>query len=336
MLEPQLYQKPELITLFGGSGFVGRHLAEILTKRGYRVRIACRYPEKAYYMLQIGDVGQLQMMKANVTNAESVARALDGVAAAVYLPGIAYNQGKNNFAAVHVQGAENVARQAAKNSQFLVHLSALSAGLGQGKGYLASKAAGEAAVRAAYKQAVIFRPSVIFGPEDKFFNRFANWARFTPWLPLVRHGATQFQPVYVGDVAEAIARAIDGAAKPGKIYELGGAEMLSFRALMEEMLQVIRRRRGFINLPMPLAMLAGGWCGLAGKIPLAPTITTAGEMHRLRYDSIVSDAARREKRSLEGLGLRPAAIDAHLASYLWRFRPEGQFSGIAANMRREA
>jgi len=328
MAEAELYQKPKLITIFGGSGFVGRHLAEVLTKRGYRVRIACRYPEKAYYMMQIGDVGQWQMMKVNVASEASAARALEGADAAVYLPGIAYNQGKNNFAAVHVRGAENVARLTAQNGQALVHISALSAGLGAAKGYLASKAEGEKRVRAAHKKAIIFRPSVIFGAEDRFFNRFATWARFTPFMPLVRHGETPLQPVYVGDVAEAIARALDGAAKPGEIYELGGPEVLTMRALMEEMLRVIRRRRRFINVPMPLALLAGGWCGFVGKVPLVNTILTAGEIRALRYDSVVSDEARRESCTLAGLGIEPAGIDAHLATYLWRFRVAGQFSGI--------
>lgn len=326
MLEPQIYQKPPLVVVFGGSGFVGRHVAEVLTKRGYRVRIACRYPEKAYYMLQIGAVGQLQMMRANVGDERSVARAFADAAAAVYLPGLAYSRRKNSFRTVHVEGAETVACHAAKAGIKLIHISALSAGLGQATGYLRSKAEGEKRVRAAHKKAIILRPSVIFGREDYFFNRFANWARFTPAMPLVGGGAAKLQPVYVGDVAEAVARAVDGAVKQGQIYELGGQEVLSFHALMAEMLRIIRRRRFFLNLPMPVAVLWGGLCGLVGKIPFVPVVITAGQVRRLRYDSVVSEAAQREGRSLSGMGIAPAALDALLPAYLWRFRLGGQFS----------
>lgn len=328
MSEPRLYEKPPLVTVFGGTGFVGRYVTETLTKRGYRVRIAARYPEKAYYMRQIGAVGQTQTVKANVGDKAAVARALQDAAAAVYLPGLLYPRGKNSLRKVNVEGAENVARQALRAGISLIHISALSAGLGRKTAYLRSKAQGEERVRAAHKKAIILRPSVIFGPEDKFFNRFANWSRFTPILPLFGGGKAQFQPVYVGDVAEMIARAADGALAAGKIYELGGQDVLSFRALMEEMLRIIRRRRAFISLPMPIAVAWGGIWGALGKIPFVPVVTTAGETAMLGCDSTVSAAAQREGRSLAGAGIAARGLDIILPAYLSRFRVCGQFSKV--------
>jgi len=327
MVEPEIYQKPKLITVIGGSGFVGRHVVEALTLRGYRVRIVCRYPEKAYYMLQIGDFAQRQMMRADVRVASSLEPALQDASAVIYLPGIAYNSGKNTFRAVHIEGAENVAKAAAKAGIKLIHMSALSDGLGREKGYLQSKAEGEERVRAAHKDAIILRSSLIFGNEDSFFNRLANWSRFTPDLPLFGGGKTRFQPVYVGDVAEFIARAVDGDVAGGRIYELGGRQIMDFREMMREMLRIIRRKKHFISLPLWLGILWGSVWGLAGKIPCVPTIITGGQIKMLRYDSVVSDAAKREGRTLEDAGIDPAALYAHLPPYLWRFRPYGQFSG---------
>jgi len=326
MMEPKLYQHPPLVTIFGGSGFIGRYAAENLAKRGYRLRIAVRCPEKAYYMRQIGDVGQLQMFRADIGDKAAIARALSGAAAAVYLPGAFYGQGRNTLRRLHVEGAENVAQAAAAAKIRLVHISALSAALGQKTAWLRSKAEGEERVRAACKKAIILRPAPVFGAEDRFFNRFAEAVRFTPFIPLFGGGAAKFQPVYVGDVAEMIARAVDGQVPAGKIYELGGSEIMSFRALMEEMLHIIRRRRFFVRLPLLLGRLWGSICGLAGKVPLVPVIATSGQIRLLACDSVVSAAARQEKRSLEGVGISPRGLDVVLPAYLWRFRVHGQFS----------
>ncbi|KAA6405598.1 complex I NDUFA9 subunit family protein [Candidatus Tokpelaia sp.] len=326
MLEPEIYQKPRLVTVFGGTGFIGRHVVENLTGRGYRVRIAVRCPEKAYYMLQIGDVGQTQMVRTDIGDKAAIARALAGADAAVYLPGAFYAQGKNNLRKLHVEGAENVAQAAAAAKIKLVHISALSAALGSKTTWLRSKAQGEERVQAACKKAVILRPAPVFGAEDRFFNRFANWARFTPFMPLFGGGAAKFQPVYVGDVAEMIARCVDGLVPQGKIYELGGREILTFRALMEEILRIIRRRRSFITVPVPLGLLWGSLCGLLGRLPLVPVIATAGQIRMLGYDSVVSSAARQERRTLEGAGISPRGLDVILPAYLWRFRVHGQFS----------
>lgn len=328
-IRPDLYQHPKLVTVFGGSGFVGRHVVDTLTKRGYRVRIAVRRPETAYYMLQIGDVGQTQMMKANVRIKESVARALKDADAAVFLPGLLYSTGRNTFQSVLVEGAKNVAALAAEADIPLIHMSALNA-RASSVPYISGKYEGEKAVRSACPSAIILRPSVIFGREDNFFNKFADMARFSPILPLFGGGKTKFQPVYVGDVAEMVARALEGAVPAGWIYELGGQEILTFRALMEEMLSVIRRRRLLVSCPFWLGGLAGRLLGLLGKLPLMPTLATADQIRMLQYDSIVSRGAMREGRTLKGVGIQPQAMDAILASYLWRFRVHGQFSKVTA------
>jgi len=329
-VRPDLYQNPKLITVFGGSGFVGRHVVETLTRRGYRVRVAVRRPETACYILQIGEVGQIQMLKTNVRIRESVARALIDADAAVFLPGLLYSSGKNNFESVQIEGARNVAELAASAGIPLVHISALNSKVSSSVPYAFTKYKGEKAVQKAHPDAIILRPSVIFGPEDNFFNKFAEMTRFSPVLPMFGGGKTKFQPVYVGDVAEMVAHALDGDVPAGKIYELGGREILMFRQMMEEMLSVIRRRRAFVFVPFWFGSLMGGIFGLLGKIPMIPTLATSDQIRMLQYDSVVSKTARREGRTLEGVGIEPQAMDAILASYLWRFRVHGQFSKVTA------
>jgi len=329
-VRPDLYQHPKLVTVFGGSGFVGRYVVETLTRRGYRVRIAVRHPEKAYYIMQIGEVGQTQMMKTNVRIRESVARALVDADAAVFLPGLLYASGKNNFRTVMVEGARNVAELAAGAGIPLIHMSALNSKASSTIPYIAGKFEGEKAVRAAHADAIILRPSLIFGPEDNFFNKFANMARFSPMIPLFGGGKTKFQPVYVGDVEEMVARAVDGHIAAGEIYELGGPEILTFRQLMAETLSIIRRRRALVSLPFWLGRLMGGVFGALGKLPLMPTLATSGQIRMLESDSVVSRAAKRDGRTLEGVGIQPQGLDAILGSYLWRFRVQGQFSKVTA------
>ena len=232
-LSTELYQYPKLITVFGGSGFVGRHVVETLTKRGYRVRIAVRRPEVAYYMLQIGEVGQTQMLKTNVRNRESVARALIDADAAVFLPGLLYSQGKNNYKNVQVEGAKNVAELAASAGIPLIHMSALNADINSNLSYPKTKALGEQAVQKAHKGAIIIRPSVIFCKEDSFFNKLADMSRFTWMLPMFGGGETKLQPVYVGDIANFVVAAIEGHVPTGNIYVLGGKDVITYGHAIE-------------------------------------------------------------------------------------------------------
>jgi len=325
-IRADLYQQPKLVTVFGGSGFVGRHVVEALTKRGYRVRVAVRRPAQAYYMGQLGEVGQVQMCETNVRIRSSVVRALEGANHAVFLPGLLYNRGKNTFENVQLDGAKNVAQSCAQAGIPLVHMSALTGEAPDNLDYVRTKRAAENAVLASCPQAIIMRPSLIFGPEDQFFNKFADMARFLPFLPLIGGGKTQYQPVYVGDVAEIIARAIDGKLTGGMIYELGGAQVMTLRQMMQEILHTIRRKRWLLPLPFCLAVPLGRALGVLGKLPLMPTLATAQQMHLLKYHYVVSDEAKNEGRTLEGAGITPQATPAILSSYLWRFRVQGQFS----------
>jgi len=321
-----LYQHPKLVTVFGGSGFVGRHVVETLTKRGYRVRVSVRRPARAYSMTQLGEVGQVQMIKANVRIAASVAHAIEGAQAAIFLPGLLYESGKNNFDNVQLEGARNVAQLSAAAGISLIHISALTGEAPDTLDYVRTKRAAEQEVLAAHPQAIILRPSVIFGPQDKFFNKFADMARFSPFLPLIGGGYTKFQPVYVGDVAEMVALGVDEKLRKGTIYELGGPQVITLRQALTEMLTIIQRRRLLVPVPFCASVMLGGMLGLLGKLPLMPTLATAQQMRLLKYDSIVSKAAADEGRTLEGIGINPQASAAILASYLWRFRVQGQFA----------
>ncbi|EJF91163.1 complex I NDUFA9 subunit family protein [Bartonella tamiae] len=325
-LSTALYQYPKLITVFGGSGFVGRHVVEALTKRGYRVRIAVRRPETAYYMLQIGEVGQTQMLKTNVRNRESVARALIDADAAIFLPGVIDSSGKNSFKNVHIEGAKNVAELASSADIPLIHMSALNVDTNTSVSYMKTKAQGEQVVQSAHKKAIIMRPSVIFGPEDSFFNKIADISRFSWMIPMFGGGKTKLQPVYVGDIAEFVIQSLEDKVKEGQIYELGGKEVITFRHAVEEMLKVILRKKVLLSVPFSVGTLIGGIFGLIGKLPLLPTVLTAQQVKMLKYDSIVSEEAQRDGRTLEGVGITPKAMEAVLPSYLWRFRPHGQFA----------
>lgn len=325
-LNTKLYENPKLITVFGGTGFVGRHVVDALTKRGYRVRIAVRRPEIAYYLLQVGEVGQTQMLKTNVCNRNSVARALLDADAAIFLPGILSNSGKNNFHNVQLQGAKNVAELAASSGIPLIHMSTITADINSTIDYEKTKAQAEEAVLAADKDTIIMRPSVIFGAEDSFFNKFADMARYSWCLPMFGGGNTKLQPVFVGDVADFVVKAIDGQVAKGKIYELGGGEVITFRQTMVEMLKVIRRKKVLLSVPFSAGAVMGSVFGTIGKIPMMPTIATADQIKMLKHDSIVSEQAKQDGRTLEGVGITPRSMEAILPAYLWRFRPQGQFS----------
>lgn len=312
-----------LVTVFGGSGFLGRHVVRALALRGYRVRVAVRRPELAGFLQPLGYVGQIQVVQANVRFPDSVERAMAGADVAVNLVGVLAETGKQRYDAVHVAGARTVASVAAKASIPLVHISAIGADKSSPSGYGRSKADGEEAVKAAHGEAIILRPSVMFGPEDTFFNRFAAMAQLSPVLPLIGGGATRFQPVFVGDVALAVARAVDGKAKAGTIYELGGPEVRTFKELMQLMLREIGAKKMLLSVPFGLASLIAA---LTQWIPGAPL--TTDQVAMLKGDNVVSEGARTEGRTLEGLGVMATALRVELPTYLWRFRKAGQFTQL--------
>src|SRR6476619_3728313 len=285
-----------LVTVFGGSGFLGRHVVRALAKFGYRVRVAVRRPELAGYLQPVGRVGQLHAVQANVRYPASVEAA--------------------------ARGADAVARAAAAFGARMVHVSAIGANEQASSLYSRSKAAGEKLVFAAVPSAVILRPSILFGPEDDFFNKFAAIARFSPALPLVGGGHTLVQPVFAGDVASAVVAAIEDRAQEGQIYELGGPEVRSFKELMQFVLATIERRRLLVPLPFGLAKFQASLLQLMPKPLLTPD-----QVELLRHNSVVSDAAKSEGRTLEALGVDPVTMAAIVPSYLWRFRKTGQFQG---------
>jgi uncharacterized protein YbjT (DUF2867 family) len=309
-----------LVTVFGGSGFLGRHLVRALARRDYRIRVAVRRPDLAFHLQPLGRVGQIHAVQANLRYPDSVAAAARNSYAVVNLVAILYERGRQTFPAVHVAGAEAVARTAAAAGARMVHVSAIGADPNSPAHYGRTKAAGEGAVRAAVPGATIFRPSIMFGPEDDFFNRFAGMARLSPVLPLVGGGRTRFQPVFVGDVAEAIAKAIDGDVASGTTFELGGPEVKTFRELLEFVLTTTGRRRLFMPLPFPLANLQATFLQFLPKPPLTPD-----QVKLLQVDNVVSPEAEREGRTLRALGVTPATIESVVPTYLWRFRKYGQF-----------
>jgi len=320
-----------LVTVFGGSGFLGRHVVRALANRGYRIRVAVRRPELTGHLRPMGKVGQIHAVQANLRFPQSVAAALRDADIAVNLVGILFERGAQRFDAIQAAGAEAVALAAKSAGAQLVHVSAIGADADSASHYARSKADGERRVLAAQPAAVVMRPAIVFGPEDDFFNRFAALARISPVLPLPGGGHTRFEPVFAGDVAEAIALAVDGSAKPGAIYELGGPDIYTFRELMEFILATIERRRLLVPVPFGLMKTQAAFAQFMPKPPITPD-----QVELLKSDNVVSDAARREGRTLEGLGIVPETIEAIVPSYLWRFRKTGQFdqhSGITVGRR---
>src|SRR5580704_7607992 len=310
-----------LVTVFGGSGFLGRHVVRALANRGYRIRVAVRRPELTGYLQPLGRVGQIHAVQANVRADHSVEAAARDCDAVINLVGILFERGRQRFDAVQTQGAENVARAAAASRARLVHISAIGADENSPSDYAQSKADGERRVLAADPQAIIMRPSIVFGPEDQFFNRFAALARLFPALPLPGGGHTRFQPVFAGDVAAAIAKAVDGELKPGAIYELGGPDVRTFKELMEFVLATIQRRRLLVPAPYALMKLQATFLQFLPKPPITPD-----QVELLKRDNIVSEDAKRDGRTLEALGIVPESMAAIVPTYLWRFRKTGQFN----------
>jgi len=310
-----------LVTVFGGSGFVGTQVVRQLAKAGWRIRVAVRNPSLAHAMRLHGDVGQIDVVQANVRDAASVRRALEGATASVNLVGVLYEVGRQGFQAVHVMGARTVAEAArAEGVARVVQVSALGADAQSPSKYARTKAEGEAAVREVRPDAVIVRPSVVFGPEDGFFNKFAAMASMSPALPLVGGGLTKFQPVFVGDVGKAIARVTADADAAGRTYELGGPAAFTFRELMEMMLAETGQKRLLLPVPFPVAGMLGSLGDLiAGIVP--PPITS-DQVQLLKADNVVSGA----HPGLAELGITATTLEAVLPTYLYRYRKGGQYA----------
>lgn len=316
----------KLVTIFGGSGFVGRYIARRMAKEGWRVRVAVRRPNEALFVRPYGTPGQVEPVACNIRDDASVRAALRGADAVVNCVGILNGVGRNTFDAVQAEGPGRIARiAAAEGVGQLVHISAIGADAGADGDYSRTKAEGEAAVIAAFPTAMILRPSIIFGTEDGFFNRFAAMSRMGPILPIV--GAeTLFQPVYVDDVAQAAVKGALGQAAPA-VYELGGPEAASLRVLMQRMLAVVQRRRAVVNLPFLLAGIMGAGFDAVQAVTLGlieNKMITRDQVRSLRHDSVVSP----EAKGLADLGIQPTTMESVLPDYLWRFRPSGQFAAI--------
>jgi uncharacterized protein YbjT (DUF2867 family) len=316
----------KLVTIFGGSGFVGRYIARRMAKEGWRVRVAVRRPNEALFVRPYGTPGQVEPLACNIRDDASVRAMIHGADAVVNCVGILNRSGKNTFDAVQAEGAGRIARIAAEAGVAqLVHVSAIGADAQSDSDYARSKAEGEAAVLAAFPSAVILRPSIIFGTEDGFFNRFAGMTRMGPILPVVGAG-TRFQPVHVDDVARAAVKGVLGQAAPG-IYELGGPDVDTFRGLMGRMLKVVQRRRAVINVPFFMARIMGFGFDMVQAVTLGlieNKMITRDQVRNLARDNVVAPGAR----GFADLGISPTSMEAVLPEYLWRFRASGQYAAI--------
>ncbi len=306
-----------IVTVFGGSGFIGRYVVKRLAQRGWAVRVAVRRPSRAAFLQPVGDVGQITPLRAPLQDKGAVRDVLEGAEAAINLVGVLFERGKQRCEAEHLERARGVAAAAAAAGvKHLVQISAIGAEETADAKYARSKGAAERAVREAFPAAVVLRPSIVFGPEDEFFNLFASMAQLAPALPLIGGGRTRFQPVYVGDVADAVVRVLTDPACAGKTYELGGPRVYSFRELLELMLRQIGRRRLLLPLPFWVATLEAA---VLERLP-APLLTR-DQVKLLRRDNVVSEGAL----TLADLGIRPTAAEVILPTYLDRFRKGGRF-----------
>ena len=311
-----------LVTVFGGSGFVGRYVVQALAKTGCRVRVAVRQPNLANFLQPLGSVGQIHPVQANLRYEGSVRRAIEGADGVVNLVGILQPSGKQTFRAIQAEGAgliADAARDAGARS--FVHVSAIGANRSSKSAYARTKADGEDRVTAGFPDSIILRPSIIFGPEDDFFNRFASMSRFTPLMPLIGGGKTRFQPVYVADVALAVVAGLDGRARSGAPYELGGPAIYTFRELLDLVADYSERKHPYLPLPFFVAKLMALF---TGWLPGAPI--TLDQVRLLQTDNVVSADAIAEARTLASLGIQPRAVEAIVPRYLVRFRPKGEFS----------
>ena len=312
-----------LVTIFGGSGFLGRHTVRALARAGWRIRVATRHPARGFFLRPLGTVGQIDFVKCDVADADNVAAAVMGANAVINLTGILFQKGQT-FEDVQAEGAANIAKAAAAAGvRALVHVSAIGADAQSGSEYATTKAQGEQAVRTAFPDAVILRPSIIFGPEDGFFNKFAGMARFLPMLPLVGGGHTRFQPVFVGDVAAAIVQALSSPSARGRTFELGGPSIYSFKELLQMILRETGRKRLLVPLPFALASLKAAFLQL-----LPNPILTMDQVKLLKTDNVVAPTAA----GLADLGITPTSVEAVIPSYLWRFRAKGEYADDAGQL----
>jgi NADH dehydrogenase len=316
-----------LVTVFGGSGFLGRHVVRALAKKGLRIRVAVRHPASAYFLPPMGTVGQIQVVKCNAGDAEQVAAALQGAQAAINLTGILYPHGGQDFESLHVDAAASIAKAArAAGAATLVHVSAIGADSESHAHYAATKGEGETAVREAFPDAAILRPSLLFGPEDNFFNKFAWLARMVPALPLVGGGHTKFQPIFVGDAAASVAKCIEDTSTRGKTYELGGPTIYSFKELMQIVLAETGRKRLLVPIPFFAAKIKAFFLQGSALIGVEPLLTM-DQVELLKTDNVVHAGAN----TIADLGIAPVALEAIVPSYLWRFRAKGQFQEPATS-----
>ena len=316
---------PKMATVFGGSGFVGRHTVRALARAGYRIRAAERRPDLAGHLQPLGNVGQIMPVQANLRYADSVARAVAGADVVVNAVGVLAPSGKQTFEALHVAGARAIAKAAREaGAKRLIHISAIGADLKSKARYARSKAEGERAVLEEFPDAVILRPSIVFGPEDQFFNRFAALAQMSPVLPLIGGGRTKFQPVFVGDLAAAVAAGAGGLGRAGTVYEIGGPAVLSFRELLDKTREWSGRDRGYFPMPFWIAKLQAL---MTWPLPNSLRPITLDQVRMLAVDNVVSETAASEGRTLAGLGIAVATpIEAVVPLYLERFKARGQFS----------
>ena len=322
---PKMSSDQKLITIIGGSGFLGRHITRALARQGHRIRVAVRRPDLAGHVQPLGTPGQIMPVQANLRYPASIEAACAGADVVINLAGVLYSSGGQSFSAIHASGARVAARAAKKaGATRFIQVSAIGADSNSSAKYARTKAEGESAAMEEFPGATILRPSIVFGPEDNFFNQFAGMARFAPALPLIGGGHTLFQPVFVGDVAEAVAKLLETGQGIGLVYELGGPAKRSFRHLLQYVLDVTGRKRLLVPLPFPVARIIGGIAGL-----LPSPLLTADQVELLKSDNVVSDAAIAEGRTLEGLGIKAEPIEAIVPDYLYRYRKAGQFSASA-------
>lgn len=314
--------RDEMITVFGGSGFVGRHVVRALAKAGYRVRVATRRPHLAQDLRVMGVVGQVQLVQANIRVPSSVERAVEGASGVVNLVGVLAEAGRQSFSGLHAIGAKTIAEAAAAAGiDKLIQVSAIGASAESDSKYAQSKAAGEASVLAAVPSATILRPSIIFGTDDGFFNMFGSIARFVPALPLFGGGKSRFQPVFAGDVGSAVLAAYQSDAASGETYELGGPATYSFKELMEFTLEHTARPRFLVPLPFSIGQMIAMFAEMAAILPFVPSYLTQDQLKQLRSDNVVSEGAR----TLEDLGIEGETMEAIVPGYLARYRRYGQF-----------
>ena len=314
---------PKLVTVFGGSGFLGRHIIRCLARRGYRVRVAVRRPDLAFHLQPLGNVGQISFVQANLRYRASVDAAVKGSDHVINCVGLMHQVGRNTFDAVQDFGARAIAEAVRAQGCGLTHISAIGADVDSQSVYARTKGRAERSILATLPDAVIFRSSVMFGPEDTFYNRFAEMMRTMPFLPLIGGGETYFQPVFVDDVAEAVARSVEGKVEGGKVYELGGPEIKTIKDIYEDIMEITGREKRMLPMPYFVASMIGS---ISSLIPLVTPVITKDQVILLKSDNIVSGEAMSEGRTLQGLGIEPTLAAAILPSYLVRYRPEGQFS----------